>query len=338
MAAAVVALALLLAAALVYVAVGPDPGVPRVEVPIPAAPPRAATAVPPPRPPAAEPPPAQAARPAAATGPGSAEPALLEPSAAGPLPIVGPNGRRAWQAYARPFDRADRRARVAILVAGLGQSAEPTAAAIRLPPGITLSFSPYAQRLGDWVLQARAAGHEVLLDLPMEPADYPRDDPGPFTLLTTLDTKANRERLEALLGRATGYVGLVAVKGTRFLGAQNELRPVLEVLQRRGLLFVDNGAAPQSASVRIATSSGLPIAVAATVVDALDASRAEIDRRLADLEEVARRNGVALGLGGPVPATVERIAAWAAGVEDRKLALAPVSAVVRADEKGQAKE
>jgi polysaccharide deacetylase 2 family uncharacterized protein YibQ len=323
-------------AALVYVAVGPDPAVPRVEVPIPPAPPR--PAAPPPQASASPPPQAAPARPPAASGPGTADPALLEASPAGPLPIVGPDGRRAWQAYARPFDRADRRARVAMLVTGLGQSAEPTAAAIRLPPGVSLSFSPYAQGLGDWVLQARAAGHEVLLDLPMEPADYPRDDPGPFTLLTSLDAKANRDRLETLLGRATGYVGLVAVKGTRFLGAQNELRPVLDALQRRGLLFVDNGVAPQSASVRIATATGLPIAVAATSVDALDASRAEIDRRLADLEEVARRNGAALGLGGPVPATLERIAAWAAGLADRKLALAPVSVVVRADEKGAAKE
>ena len=329
-----------LVAALIYAGLGKAPPGLTAEVQIGTAPPRATAAAPPsselppgaaPAQPAAPAPnasPAQTATLAALTA--TADPALIEPGPAGPLPVVGSDGRRPWQAYARAFDRGDLRPRVGLVVTGLGLAAEPTNAAVELPGAVTLSFSPYAQLLPQWIQQARSHGHEVLLDLPMEPADYPRDDPGPYTLLTGLDPKSNRDRLEALLGRAAGYVGLAAVKGTRFLGAVNDLRPVLETLQRRGLLFVDNGAAPQSASVRLAAAIGLPIAVATPPVDAGDAGRAEIDRRLADLEDAAKRNRTALALAGAVPLTIERVGAWASGLDDRKVALAPVSALVQA--------
>jgi hypothetical protein len=270
---------------------------------------------------------------------GTADPGLIEQTPAGPLPVVGSDGRRPSQVYARPFDRADPRPRVALVVAGLGLAAEPTRTAIELPGTVTLSFSPYAGTLPEWIQQARARGHEVLLDMPMEPTD-PRDDPGPYTLLTALDPKANRDRLEALLGRGAGYVGVLATKGARFLGAANDLRPVLETVQRRGLLFVDNGASPQSASVRVAAAIGLPIVVASPPVDANDAAQAEIDRRLAELEDAAKRNGAAIGLAGPTPGTLDRVAAWISGLEERRIAPAPVSAVVRAaaQEKREVKE
>jgi polysaccharide deacetylase 2 family uncharacterized protein YibQ len=316
--------------ATLYAAFGPSPGPPRIDAAIPAP----VVAIAPTRPNAAAPPPINAAA-VAATG---ADLALLEAGQTGPLPMVAPDGRRAWQVYARPFDRTDRKPRIAILVTGLGLKADATEAAIQLPAAVSLSFSPYAVRLADWIGQARRAGHEALLDLPMEPAEYPRDDPGPYTLLTTLDAPANRERLEALLGRTTGYVGLVALKGTRFLGMQNELRPIFDTLDRRGLLFVDNGATPQSAATRLAASIGLPSTVADRILDALDAARPEIDRRLGELEEAAKKNGSAVGIGAPVPVTLDRITAWAAGLEERKIALAPVSAVVRRDEKREAKQ
>lgn len=307
----------MLVAAALYVGLGAAPKPPRAAVPIAPA--------------------AVAAAPAASPGPAAAPQAEPNPAA---TPGAAPDGRRPLQAFARPFDRAEKRPRVALVVTGLGQASAVTEAALKLPGAVTLSFSPYAAALADGIERARAAGHEVLLDLPMEPAEYPRDDPGPYTLLTTLDPKANRDRLEAMLGRGNGYVGVVAVKGARFLGAANDLRPVLEAVQRHGLLFIDNGASPQSASVRIAGTIGLPIAAAAPPVDSGDAARAEIDRRLADLEETARRNGAAVGLAGAVPATVERIASWAAGLDERKLALAPVSAVARAvsGEKNEVKE
>src|SRR6185312_4528635 len=105
---------------------------------------------------------------------------LIEKGGAGFLPIIGRDGRQPWQVYARPFDLADKRPRIAIVISNLAGSATETDAAIHsLPPAVTLSFMPYRKRLGEWISLARAAGHEVLLDLPMEPPDALNHDPGP---------------------------------------------------------------------------------------------------------------------------------------------------------------
>ena len=129
------------------------------------------------------------------------DPALVEQSAFGPLPRIGADGREPWQVYARPFDTSDQRPRVAIVISGLGRSAAATEAAIQgLPGAVTLAFLPYGQNLQHLINLARAAGHEILLNLPMEPIDYPINDPGPNTLLTALSIEQNQNRLNWVLG------------------------------------------------------------------------------------------------------------------------------------------
>ncbi len=92
----------------------------------------------------------------------------------GKLPIVGPNGKTAWQTYARPFTPTEDGPRLGIVMEDLGLNRDRTQDAIdKLPPEVTLAFSPYSQGLQDWVDKARAAGHEVILAIPMEPINYP---------------------------------------------------------------------------------------------------------------------------------------------------------------------
>jgi uncharacterized protein len=275
---------------------------------------------------------------AASLGPGGAlapapDPGLVEEGRDGQLPIIGKDGRQPWKIYARPFDRTDKRPRIAVVMTELGLANLITDSAIRdLPAAVTLAFSPYGRRLGEAAAQARAAGHEVLLGVPMEPLDFARQDPGPQTLLTSVDKERNGDRLDWLLSRFPGYVGVVPQMGARFLAAGGDLRPVLATLKSRGLLFVDNGAAPQSAAPKLAAELGLPAAAADRTIDG-DATRAGIERRLGELEETARRSGAAIGLAQPYPVSIERIAAWAASLEARGLVLAPVSATVTQEPK-----
>ena len=256
------------------------------------------------------------------------DPALVEQTRLGPLPRVSPDGRKAWQAYARPFDSGDRRPRVAIIVSGLGLSGAATEAAIqRLPGAVTLAFAPYAKGLPQWIALARAAGHEVLLDLPMEPANFPANDPGPHTLLTSLTAQQNKVRLHWLLGRVTGYVGVVNRMGARFTTSETHVRPVLKELGQRGLLFVDSRSSLHSVAARMASEVGLPRAINNRFIDA-EASRAAIDTRLKEIERIAKTAGHAVGIGSPFPVTIDRLQRWVQTLEGKGLALAPVSALV----------
>ena len=272
-----------------------------------------------------------------ATGPPlsiAPDPALVRRGEHGLLPIIGGDGRRPWQVYARPFDSADKRPRIAIVVTGLGHSGAGDQSAVQSLPGpVTLAFSPYSRHLGERIPLARAAGHEILIHVPMEPIDYPRDDPGQMTLLTSLSESDNRQRLLWALGRATGYVGVVSHKGSRFTTDNRLMRQVLAELNKRGLLFVDSRTSARSATAEIATSIGLPWSIGSRRIDG-QKSRIHIDARLSELEAVARKSGHAVGIGSISPVTIERIAAWVNGAERRGFVLAPISAVVDVDGRG----
>ncbi len=254
------------------------------------------------------------------------DPALVEAGTQGPLPKVAADGRKAWQVYARPFDGADKRPRIAIILTGLGLSGVATESAVNsLPGAVTLAFNPYAARLTDWIDRARSAGHEVLLALAMEPSDYPRVDPGPHTLLVALEAKENLERLDWVLSRTGGYVGVVSSSGSRFTTSKSDLLPVLDEIKKRGLMFVDSRPTEQSVAGALAKSIGLPRSLNDVAID-YQATRDAIDQSLAQLETLSKQNGAAVGIGDLFPVTIERVAQWAATVERRGFALAPVSA------------
>ncbi len=255
------------------------------------------------------------------------DPALLEHGRQGPLPIIGPDGRQPWKVYARPFDDSDKRPRIAVVVTDLGLSGAATETAIQqLPGSVTLAFSPYAKGLEQWMNLARAAGHEVLIDLPMEPMDYPQQDPGPYTLLTSIDPKQNLFKMEWLLSRGTGYVGVTNRMGSRFTTSGKDLSPVIGAMKVRGLLFLDSRSTDQSLAAKMASDAGMAWAYNNRFIDS-EASRDAIDRQLADVEAVARKTGFAIAMGTSYPVTMERVAAWVPKAEKDGFAIAPVSAI-----------
>lgn len=255
------------------------------------------------------------------------DPGLSEPDKNGVLPIVGRDGRKPWRVYARPFDATDPRPRIAIVISGLGQSEATTEMAIQsLPGSVTFAFNPYGERLDYWAAKARAAGHEVLLLVPMEPVNYPANDPGPETLLTTLPAAQNRERLHWSMERFAGYVGILNLAGSQYTTAVESLRPTLTEIRDRGLMFVDARSSIRSAAFRIAGELDLPRALNNRFID-VQASRADIDRRLDELVKIASTSGFAVGVGQPLPATIERVAVFVREADSRGLAIAPVSAI-----------
>lgn len=258
----------------------------------------------------------------AAVRPGAIDPDLMEAGTYGPLPRVAPDGSRSAVAYARPFDASDPRPKVAIVLTGLGLQDEITKAAMALPGPVTLQFSPYAPDLPRLIGEAHRAGHEVLLDLPMEPADYPQSDPGPHTLLAAASTEGNLDRLLWLLARATGYFGVTGGGGRFARSAQAP--PILDVLAERGLALIELG----SSELRPAAEEvGLPYAQAELTVDDVP-SRHAIDQALAALEVRAIEGGGALAIAQPYPITLERLRIWAATLADKDLLLVPASALV----------
>jgi len=254
---------------------------------------------------------------------------LTEDTPEGSLPRIGADGRQPWQVYARPFNTADTRPRIAIVVTNLGQSRTDSDMAIaQLPMNVTLAFDSQSPVVGAWCNRARQDGHEALLMVPMEPFDYPRSDPGPNTLLTGLPNTDNIIRLQNVLRMATGYVGITTVSGSRFTTNPEKLDPVLDLLKHRGLMILDAHVAPHSAVPDIAHERKIPVAMSTEQLDQNLAPEA-IDDALNQLEKTARLTGRAIGITAPYPLMIQKLQDWLKTLPERGIALAPVSAMVR---------
>jgi uncharacterized protein len=251
---------------------------------------------------------------------------LLEKTRYGMIPVIA-DGLKPFTVYAAEADRAKaaKMPTVSIVIGGLGVGAAKTTDAImKLPAAVTLAFTPYGSDPGKLAERARAQRHEILLQIPMEPYDYPDNDPGPQTLLATLGPEENLDRLYWHLGRLQGYAGIANFMGARFVATDAAMGPVIREAAKRGLGYFDDGAAPRSMAAALAGGQAIPFAKGDIAIDAVPTS-AEIDRMLAKLESLAKDRGFAVGTASALPISIERIGAWIKTLDAHGVMLVPLT-------------
>lgn len=259
--------------------------------------------------------------------------ALIENSPTGPLPIRSADGRRPFDVYARPWSGA-RGARVAIVIGGLAVSQTGTQAAIaKLPPEVTLAFAPQGNSIGRWMQEARNRGHEIVMQVPLEPFDYPNVNPGRNTLTVDAGADENLKNLRWALSRTTNYVAVMNYMGARFCADKAAMEPVMAELGKRGLGYLDDGSSARSVAPELALQDRVPLAVADTAIDAQQ-DRGAILKKLDQLEATARARGFALGTGSAFDITVDTVTSWIGEAKKRGIEIVPVSAVSNDPEKG----
>ncbi|MGY3584249.1 polysaccharide deacetylase 2 family uncharacterized protein YibQ [Bradyrhizobium sp. USDA 4341] len=263
------------------------------------------------------------------------DPRLLEKSRYGMIPVVA-DGLKPFTVYAAEADRAKaaRMPVVAIVVAGLGVGAAKTTDAImKLPPAVTLAFTPYGADPGKLAERARTQRHEILLQIPMEPFDYPDNDPGPQTLLTTLSSEQNLDRLYWHLSRLQGYAGIANFMGARFVATDPVMQPIVREAAKRGLSFFDDGSTPRSVAQSLSAGQSLPFAKADFAIDVVPTS-AEIDRALVKLETIAKERGTAVGVASALPVSIERLGAWLKTLDSKGIMLVPLTTAMLKSKSG----
>lgn len=226
---------------------------------------------------------------------------------------------------ARAFSNPDGKPTVSLIVSGLGTNATRTRAAIdELPPEVTLSFAPTSDNLRTWVRRARRAGHEVLIELPMEPYDYGRQRPHAQVMQVGVSADTNKQRLSKLLARAPGYVGVMNYQGAKFATEQAAVDPVVAELRAKGLAFFEDGSLIRSEFEGSSRDAGLAFGKATAWVDARPVAD-EISQQLLVLETTARERGAALGTSMPFPVSIDLLKEWIPTLEEKGIALAPAS-------------
>ncbi|HTR84642.1 MAG TPA: divergent polysaccharide deacetylase family protein [Reyranella sp.] len=232
----------------------------------------------------------------------------------------------AWRRNAVPFADLNSKPLIAIVIDDVGLDRPRSKRAWELPGPITLSFLPYAKDLRDQAKAARARGNELMLHMPMEPTG--RADPGPNALLVSLSDADLRQRVTTDLDSFEGYVGVNNHMGSRFTAFRPGMETVLRIFKSRGLLFLDSRTTAQSVGDQLAQELGVPSVARNVFLDddeALDA----VKRKLAETEEVARRQGFVVAIGHPHEATLQALSEWLPGLAAKGFALAPLTAALR---------
>ena len=256
---------------------------------------------------------------------------VLDPSSPSLNSAVTSSDQPPYKIYARPVnsDAIAGLPKIAIVIDGLGLSQTTTQEALSLlPPDITLAFAPYGNSLSRWTRKARSQGHELLIQVPMEPFDYPNNDPGPHTLLTSAKGDANTTNLNWVLGRFDTYVGVMNYMGARFATDEMAGADFMRDLQANGLIYVETGISGRSRLGSIASNLSVPNLRADLVID-FRGQAADIETRLIQLETIAQENGSALGVASAFPNSVRTISEWTQALRQRGFALVPVTTLLQ---------
>lgn len=223
---------------------------------------------------------------------------------------------------------AGKGAYITLVMTDLGLSEDETKRAlVDLPGAVALAFSPYSDLAG-WIAKAREAKHEALVLVPMEPASYPKNDPGPKALLTRLSAKENADLLAAILRQSNGAVGVMNFMGALFMKDKKSLAPVFETLEKAGALFVEDRKSPDTAGPETAKAANLPYLASDVTVD-VTATEVDVAQKLVELEKLARQRGYAVGIASPYPVSFNMIKSWASDLGARGVTLIPVTAMMK---------
>lgn len=255
---------------------------------------------------------------------------LTEKSKEGVIPVVAADGTKAWKFYSKPFDKKSREPMIAIIVTGLGQNNQVTQHAMVLPENVTLAFSPYSSQLEQWSKSARLSGHEMMLELPMEPVDYPSTDPGPYGLMLGQGAQENERRLRLLMSRIPTSVGFITTQNEKFSSSDDDFKLLLKSMGNRGLMLVMSTAPASNSTKTLLQETSTPNVIADVAIDE-ELTTEIIAARLYTLEQLAKKKGYAVGIARPYPITIATLKEWMEKLKEKGVVLVPVSAIAKLD-------
>lgn len=231
-----------------------------------------------------------------------------------------------WQRNAVHVSLPPGRPIIVLVIDDMGLDRRRSARAVSLPAPLTLSYLPYASELPAQTAAAHAAGHELLVHVPMEP-DSAAEDPGPHALRISGSERAMVGELDWMLGRFDGYVGINNHMGSRLTRDPERMATVLTEIKRRGLLFLDSRTTAQTVAADTARHMDVPIAERDVFLDATETPQS-VRAQLSELEARARTKGYAIAIGHPRDVTLAALERWIPEARAAGFAFAPLTAVI----------
>lgn len=250
------------------------------------------------------------------------------------LPIIRDDGLTAFEAYRKPFTlgaKPDKLIGIAVIHFGLSDEVSQMLLDA-LPPSVSLILSPYSTAPQEWINRAHEAGHEVWLELPLEPLDFPASEPGPHTLLINASLEEKQDKLSWIMGRATGYAGLASVHRSKLIYSGTDLDYLVSRVYEHGLgLAIANTDATFETKDIIEDKAG-PF-VQNTIWLDTPPLNGHINNQLTAIDNM--KSGPVVAMMHPLPVTIEAVTNWIDTLERKGYQLTPISYMARATDAPQ---
>lgn len=210
-----------------------------------------------------------------------------------------------------PVPQTVAKARLVIIIDDLGENVAAAKRLAALPFPVSFSVLPYTTKARDVARIARQHHRELLLHLPCEPEGYPkRANSGPGTLRTSMSPAVLEQTLVDNLARLPDVDGVNNHMGSKLTANPQAMRIVLAHLQGRGKFFVDSMTTPKSSVQSISSALGIPYVRRHIFLDNTP-KEAAILLQLKKAQTLALKNGLAIAIGHPYPATLAALETWA---------------------------
>ncbi len=255
---------------------------------------------------------------------------LAPPAKPPPVPQIEvfdeSQGPPPWRHFSVVAEKTSSGPLIAIVIDDVGVDKKRSARAMNLPAPLTIAMLSYAPDIARQAETAKAAGHELLVHVSMEPTSL-TVDPGPHVLLSGQTEAEIMKRLTWDLERFSGYVGINNHMGSHFTADAKGMGVVMAELKRRGLLFLDSRTTGKSVGGKLARSLGVPHAERNIFLDNEPTEEAVLGR-LAQVEKFAKRWGHAIAIGHPRDATLNALSRWITEARGRGFVFVPISTIV----------
>ena len=108
-----------------------------------------------------------------------------------------------------------------------------------LPETVSIALSAYSPNLGQKIKQVQSKKHKAYVILPMETANYPLNDTGPYTLMTSMSAEKNIQRANQILALAKNADGFITQKDHKFNSEDQNINPALQKIFDEGFTIID---------------------------------------------------------------------------------------------------
>ena len=216
--------------------------------------------------------------------------------------------------------------KLAIILDDMGYDRAAADAAFALQFPITLSVIPHLPHSAEVAEEAYRRGDQVLLHLPMEAEAGEKAEP--IELRVGMKADQVERDLDSMLETVPHAAGVNNHQGSRATADAKLMGELMPALRRRGLFFVDSRTTAATVAYDAAERAGVRSASRKVFLDDTtnrDAILSQIDLAARD----ATRDGFAIAIGHPHPATIAALVEAAPRLEASGVRLVFVSQVVQ---------